>query len=72
MRERLFKDGAAPLYITVGILTADVPNIKNVIEASELVLLSPEEVVMAFWDELRDKKSDDGWGTAVRLSLIHI
>ena len=41
-RERLFKDGGAPLSITVGILSGDVPNAQTVVERGDLALLSPE------------------------------
>ena len=72
MRERLFKDRVAPLLITVGILSADVPNVKTVVERGELVPLSPDEMLMAFWEEFRDRKANAGWDTAARSTDLTI
>ena len=72
MRTRLFGQGAAPLTIMAGILSSDVQNVKSVVEGGQLVILSPEELLMAFWEEFKDHKGDEGWETAARSTRLTI
>lgn len=72
MRERLFGQGAAPLTITAGILSSDVQNVKSVVEGGQLVILSPEELLMAFFEEFKDHKGDEGWEKAARSTRLTI
>lgn len=72
MRERLFHEGPTPLEIQCGLLAEDVDRVDDIVKNGELILLSPEEVVMAFFEEFKNKKNNDGWDSAARTTQMTI